>query len=122
MENYDSQVRRKKCYGGNSKIGIAPNGDVLVCDLLPWNYEGNRFGNLLKEKFKVIWLNSNSDLLSQFRNGFIIEGICRECKLRPICLSGCRAYIYGRTDNIKESDPDCIFIEYIKGNYNYIKK
>ena len=85
---------RKHCGVGNGIISIDANGDVYPCQTL----HSPEFlcGNIFRRSLKDI-LATEGGVLDQVRQAsvdYIPE--CKECPVRYICSSGCRAEAYTR--------------------------
>jgi len=85
---------------GRLYCSLSPQGDVHPCVFFPVNV-----GNLKKEKFGDIWLNSK--LFNAFRNRDNLKGACGKCSYKYIC-GGCRARASAYNDDALSSDPGCI--------------
>jgi len=117
IENRSRKTISKKhflrnCFGGASKLGILPNGDVMACDMLPWRLDFV-VGNIRENTFMDIWHHNDNPILMKFRNGFEITGKCQECELADYCRGGCRAMVYGLTGSLNASNPICLIREYL---------
>jgi radical SAM protein with 4Fe4S-binding SPASM domain len=62
-------------------------------------------GNLKKEKFGDVWLNSK--LFNALRNRDNLKGACGKCDYKYIC-GGCRARANAYKNDIMASDVGCI--------------
>ena len=89
------------CGAGRLYCSLSPQGDVHPCVFLPVNV-----GNLKKEKFGDIWLNSK--LFNALRDRGNLRGACGKCRYKYIC-GGCRARasVYNAGDFLA-SDPGCV--------------
>jgi radical SAM protein with 4Fe4S-binding SPASM domain len=88
------------CGAGRLYCSISPQGDVHPCVFLPINV-----GNLRKEKFGDVWLNSK--LFNTLRNRANLTGACGKCDFKFIC-GGCRARAFAYNNDLLSSDPGCI--------------
>jgi len=88
------------CGAGRLYCSLSPQGDVHPCVFFPVNV-----GNLKKEKFGDIWLNSK--LFNTFRDRNNLTGACGKCRYKFIC-GGCRARASAYNDDFLSSDPGCI--------------
>lgn len=88
------------CGAGRLYCSITPEGDVQPCVFLPM-----KVGDLKREKFSDIWLNS--EVFNALRNRENLKGSCGSCSFKYIC-GGCRARAYAYTGDILASDPGCI--------------
>ncbi len=88
------------CGAGRLYCSLSPQGDVHPCVFLPINV-----GNLKKEKFVDIWLNSK--LFNALRNRDNLKGPCGKCHYKYIC-GGCRARANAYRRDIMASDVGCI--------------
>jgi radical SAM protein with 4Fe4S-binding SPASM domain len=88
------------CGAGRLYCSLSPQGDVHPCVFLPINV-----GNLKKEKFCDVWLNSK--LFNALRNRDNLKGACGKCNYKYIC-GGCRARARAYKNDIMASDVGCI--------------
>jgi radical SAM protein with 4Fe4S-binding SPASM domain len=88
------------CGAGRLYCSLSPQGDVHPCVFLPVNV-----GNLKKEKFGDVWLNSK--LFNALRNRDNLKGACGTCNYKYIC-GGCRARANAYKQDIMASDVGCI--------------
>jgi len=94
------------CGAGRLYCSLSPQGDVHPCVFLPINV-----GNLKKEKFMDVWLNS--ELFNALRNRDNLKGACRKCDFKYIC-GGCRARAKTYKNDIMASDIGCILAKKAK--------
>ncbi len=95
------------CGAGRLYCSLSPQGDVHPCVFLPINV-----GNLKKEKFGDVWLNS--ELFNALRNRDNLKGTCGKCDYKYIC-GGCRARANAYKNDILASDVGCILAKEGKG-------
>ena len=95
------------CGAGRLYCSLSPQGDVHPCVFLPINV-----GNLKKEKFRDLWLNSK--LFNALRNRDNLKGACGKCDYKYIC-GGCRARASAYKKDIMASDVGCILAKDVKG-------
>jgi radical SAM protein with 4Fe4S-binding SPASM domain len=95
------------CGAGRLYCSLSPQGDVHPCVFFPVNV-----GNLKKEKFGDVWLNSK--LFNAFRNRENLKGACGTCSYKYIC-GGCRARAAAYHDDVLSSDPGCILAKESNG-------
>ncbi|MBN1358650.1 SPASM domain-containing protein, partial [Candidatus Bathyarchaeota archaeon] len=95
------------CGAGRLYCSLSPQGDVHPCVFLPINV-----GNLKKEKFGDVWLNSK--LFNALRNRDNLKGACGKCDYKYIC-GGCRARANAYKNDILASDVGCILAKEGKG-------
>jgi radical SAM protein with 4Fe4S-binding SPASM domain len=88
------------CGAGRLYCSLSPQGDVHPCVFFPVNV-----GNLKKEKFGDIWLNSK--LFNTLRDREKLKDACGKCSYKYIC-GGCRARANAYHDDFLSSDPGCI--------------
>ncbi|MDX1813199.1 MAG: radical SAM protein [Candidatus Bathyarchaeia archaeon] len=88
------------CGAGRLYCSLSPQGDVHPCVFFPVNV-----GNLKKETFEGIWLNSK--LFNAFRDRNNLKGACGKCSYKYIC-GGCRARANAYHGDCLDSDPGCI--------------
>jgi radical SAM protein with 4Fe4S-binding SPASM domain len=91
------------CGAGRLYCSLSPQGDVHPCVFFPINV-----GNLKKERFEDIWLNSN--LFNSLRDRSKLKGACAACKYKFIC-GGCRARASAYHDDFLASDPGCVLAQ-----------
>ncbi len=96
------------CGAGRLYCSLSPQGEVHPCVFLPINV-----GNLKKEKFGDLWLNSK--LFNALRNRNNLKGACGKCYYKYIC-GGCRARANAYKEDIMASDVGCIIAKEEKGN------
>jgi radical SAM protein with 4Fe4S-binding SPASM domain len=94
------------CGAGRLYCSLSPQGIVHPCVFFPVNV-----GNLKKEKFKEIWLNSK--LFQAFRDRNNLKGACGKCGYKYIC-GGCRARASAYHDDCFSSDPGCILAKKVE--------
>ena len=94
------------CGAGRLYCSLSPQGDVHPCVFFPVNV-----GNLKKEKFEDIWLNSK--LFQAFRDRNNLKGACGKCRYKYIC-GGCRARANAYHDDCFSSDPGCILAKEVE--------
>jgi radical SAM protein with 4Fe4S-binding SPASM domain len=95
------------CGAGRLYCSLSPQGDVHPCVFLPINV-----GNLKKEKFGDVWLNSK--LFNTLRNRDNLKGACGKCSYKYIC-GGCRARASAYKNDIMASDVGCVLAKEVKG-------
>ncbi len=88
------------CGAGRFYCAVSPEGSVQPCVFLPISV-----GNLKKEKFENVWLNS--PLFKVMRNRRNLKGRCGQCEFKYVC-GGCRARAYAYHNDYLMSDPGCI--------------
>ena len=91
------------CGAGRLYCSLSPQGDVHPCVFFPV-----KVGNLKKEKFGDIWINSK--LFNAFRDRNNLRGACGKCSYKYIC-GGCRARASAYNDDFLSSDPGCILVK-----------
>jgi radical SAM protein with 4Fe4S-binding SPASM domain len=95
------------CGAGRLYCSLSPQGDVHPCVFFPMNV-----GNLKKEKFGDIWLNSK--LFNTLRDRERLKGACGKCSYKFIC-GGCRARANAYHGDFLSSDPGCILAKGANG-------
>ncbi|MHA1784756.1 MAG: SPASM domain-containing protein, partial [Candidatus Helarchaeota archaeon] len=94
------------------ELGIT-EGCTCCTEYIQMNYDGTLFpcsflridlGNILTDGLKNIW--ENHPMVLKFRNRYIEEGKCKECKYHEIC-GGCRARAFNETGNPFGSIQSC---------------
>jgi radical SAM protein with 4Fe4S-binding SPASM domain len=88
------------CGAGRLYCSLSPQGDVHPCVFFPVNV-----GNLKKQKFGDVWLNS--ELFNTLRDREKLKGTCGKCSYKYIC-GGCRARANAYHDDFLSSDPGCL--------------
>jgi radical SAM protein with 4Fe4S-binding SPASM domain len=88
------------CGAGRLYCSLSPQGDVHPCVFLPMNV-----GNLKREKFSDVWLNSG--LFNELRDRDNLKGACGRCSYKFTC-GGCRARANAYYEDIQYSDPGCV--------------
>lgn len=94
----------KGCIAAQSICFINAKGDVHPCSYLPLTA-----GNVLKQKFKTIW--EESDLFNNLRNFKSYDGKCGKCEYINIC-GGCRARSYCVTGDYMSPEIFCNHVPY----------
>jgi len=98
-----SQVKSSRgCLAGLGVLFVSHRGDVFPCGYLPVNC-----GNILEQRLKDIWQNSED--LARLRDSSLLEGKCGLCGYREVC-GGCRARAYAATGNYMAEEPFCAYI------------
>jgi len=94
---------KSTCGAGTNKLQIDTNGNVTPCIALAHLYSAPIKKGLVEE-----W--QNNPIFNQWLKTFtLIKGKCNICGYRYICGGGCRANVFGVTNNIFSSDPWCWF-------------
>ncbi len=88
------------CGAGRLYCSLSPQGDVHPCVFLPINV-----GNLNKEEFIDVWLNS--ELFNALRDRNNLKEACGRCSYKYTC-GGCRARASAYYEDIQASDPGCV--------------
>ena len=88
------------CGAGRLYCSLSPQGDVHPCVFLPINV-----GNLKKENFGDVWLNSK--VFNALRNRDNLNGACGRCDYKYTC-GGCRARASAYYEDMQASDPGCV--------------
>lgn len=99
MPTHGMHTITKGCLAGTAVCFISHQGEVFPCGYLPVTS-----GNILKVKFKDIWINSN--IFNTLRDTSKLEGKCGECEFNRVCM-GCRARAYYATGNYMAEEPYC---------------
>jgi pyrroloquinoline quinone biosynthesis protein E len=71
----------KRCSAGVTVVGISARGEVHACTHIP-----DSAGNVFTTPLDEIWAS-----LSEWRDGTLLPGVCKDCKALAICGGGCRA-------------------------------
>lgn len=84
-KNKNEWLKRPICSAGRSSLIINPNGDITLCEQMPYKEEFI-FGNILKSRLEEIW---NSPKLLSFiypnKKMFKKDSLCYNCKDFYIC-------------------------------------
>ena len=102
------------CAAGRTILHVDNSGNVYPCSLFLGHKEFIA-GNLLKQEFYDIWLNS--EVLNKFRSERIDalkNTSCSKCKFFNICKGGCAYNSYAFYGTITREDPLCPHIEKIQ--------
>ncbi|AMQ18162.1 radical SAM/SPASM domain-containing protein [Thermococcus peptonophilus] len=102
------------CAAGRTILHVDNSGNVYPCSLFLGHKEFIA-GNLLKQEFYDIWLNS--EVLNNFRSKRIDalkNTSCSKCKFFNICKGGCAYNSYAFYGTIFKEDPLCPHIEKIQ--------
>ncbi len=88
------------CGCGRLYWALQPNGDLTPCVFFPIT-----LGNIRRDSFLDVWLNS--PVLEKARNREEYAEKCKSCSSRSIC-GGCRARAYAYYGDVAEADPGCV--------------
>jgi len=91
----------KGCLAGSGVCFISHNGIVQPCGYLPIVA-----GNVLKNRFKHIW--ENSDIFKALRDTDLLKGKCGRCEYKHVC-GGCRARAYYASNDYLDEEPYCVY-------------
>ena len=96
----------KPCMGGwgNKTMVIAPNGDVLPCQVAASILELN-FANVRDCSLDWIWYESQA--FNRFRGTDWMEEPCRSCPRQKVDFGGCRCQAFLLTSKATATDPVC---------------
>ena len=94
---------RTCCTAGIRYATILYDGTVYPCMLLPIP-----IGNVRERPFSEIW--KKSELLEKLRSRQYLEGRCKICKYKDVCM-GARCKAFAKTGNIFAEDPTCWVVE-----------
>ena len=96
----------KPCMGGwgNKTMVIAPNGDVLPCQVAASIPELD-FDNIRERS--LFWIWSESAAFNRFRGTDWMEEPCRSCDRQSIDFGGCRCQALLLTGKATATDPVC---------------
>lgn len=96
----------KPCMGGwgQKTMVIAPNGDVLPCQVAA-SISELAFANVRQETLEWIWYESES--FNRFRGTDWMEEPCRSCDRQSIDFGGCRCQALLLTGKATATDPVC---------------
>lgn len=91
----------KGCLAGQGVCFVSYKGEVFGCGYLPV-----KAGDLRKEDFKSIWLES--ELFKDLRDSSKLKGRCASCEFKLVC-GGCRARAYAATGDFLGEEPYCVY-------------
>ncbi len=96
----------KPCMGGwgNKTMLIAPNGDVLPCQVAA-SIPELTFANVRHETLEKIWYESEA--FNRFRGTDWMEEPCRSCPRQTLDFGGCRCQALLLTGKVTAADPVC---------------
>ena len=96
----------KPCMGGwgQRTMVIAPNGDVLPCQVAAAIPELT-FANVAEQSLESIWYES--DAFNRFRGTDWMEEPCRSCSRKTVDFGGCRCQAFLLTGKASATDPVC---------------
>ncbi len=94
------------CMGGVGFCFVSHVGDVQPCGYLELNC-----GNIRKEGFKKIWLES--EIFNNIRDWDKYHGKCGICEFKSVC-GGCRARAYVKYNDYLREEPYCTYEPKIK--------
>jgi radical SAM protein with 4Fe4S-binding SPASM domain len=98
------QLRRARCPGGTTKLGILPDGSVYPCNLLFGQGE-YRLGNILVDPFDAIWRHSALAFFRTFSGNACPR---TTCEVHNTCHGGCPAHGYAHTGKLSAPEPRCV--------------
>lgn len=104
------------CAAGRTILHVDNFGNVYPCSLFLGHKEFIS-GNLIKQDFYDIWINS--DVLNTFRSTRVesLEATsCSKCEFFKICKGGCAYNSYAFYGTIEREDPLCPHIEKLQVN------
>jgi SynChlorMet cassette radical SAM/SPASM protein ScmF len=80
-------------------LGVLSDGSYSLCGIGE-SIPELVFGNAATDDLKEIW--ENTSILRQLRDGLPnkLEGICKYCTLKSVCLGGCIAQNYFRSNSL----------------------
>lgn len=96
-----SALTGRGCMGGVSFCFISHVGDVQPC-----GYLEIKCGNIRKQGFKKIWLES--EVFDNIRDWSKYTGKCGRCEFKAVC-GGCRARAYAVSGNYLGEEPYCTY-------------
>lgn len=85
--------------------GIMPNGDVSLCAGLA--FKGLVAGNVVRERFRIIWETSEFFKALRKLRGEDFEGVCNLCIFRNYCANFCPATAYEVYEKLSAPNPTC---------------
>ena len=96
----------KPCMGGwgQRTIVIAPNGDVLPCQVAT-SIPKLTFTNVRNRSLDWIWYESEA--FNRFRGTAWMDEPCRSCPRQEVDFGGCRCQAFLLTGNAMATDPVC---------------
>ena len=96
----------KPCMGGwgNKTMVIAPNGDVLPCQVAA-SIPELTFANVCDRSLDWIWYESQA--FNRFRGTDWMEEPCRSCPRQKVDFGGCRCQAFLLTGKATATDPVC---------------
>lgn len=96
----------KPCMGGwgNRAMVIAPNGDVLPCQVAS-SIPGMDFANIRDRPLESIWFESEA--FNRFRGTDWMSEPCRSCSRQAIDFGGCRCQALLLAGDVNATDPVC---------------
>lgn len=94
IKKYTSFLERD-CSAGRLTVTVSPSGDVRPC-----THVSKKYGNLLNESMRAIWLN-----MYEWRSGSFVPDKCKDCGMIFSCSLGCREAAYTHFDDYKAEDP-----------------
>jgi len=88
--------KKIKCSAASMTFSIDSNGDCYPCQ--NFHFDEFNLGNILNSKFEEIYYNQYA---SETRKRSVFNtSICKDCKLKYICIGGCMAQTYKNQGSI----------------------
>jgi PqqA peptide cyclase len=102
---YTGQV--KPCLGGWGQVhlAVAPDGDVLPCQVAGQIIPGLVAENVTRRSLSWIWYSAPA--FARFRGTGWMAEPCRSCEFREIDHGGCRCQAFQLTGDPNATDPAC---------------
>lgn len=94
---YEPKAGFRNCNAGKTTIAIGAEGQIRPCIMLPIVY-----GNMMIEGLAKSW-----DNMTELRSDSIIPTECEKCKIKQVCLGGCKADALRTHGSINAKDPIC---------------
>lgn len=93
---------RSFCTAGSDSPFVAPNGDVRLCQLLPW-----ALGNVRDERFRDIWLGSKRrQWFANMRWSELPD--CSDCEAFSVCTRCAASAMFESGDVLGVASYDCV--------------
>ncbi|RLI26897.1 MAG: radical SAM protein [Candidatus Hecatellales archaeon] len=90
-------------------MDLAPNGDILLCDVLDLV-----LSNVRVKGMRDAWLEAASHPLSREISEPKLGEPCLSCRLKPTCMGGCYARAYLAEGSLSRPDPLCPMVSRVK--------
>lgn len=103
--NNIEKISYRSCLQGEAICALSPQGDIIPCPI--GNFKEFEAGNILRNNIKEIW--EKAEIFDYFRDVEKID-TCKQCDYGKECGGGCRCAALGYYEDIKATDPFCLWV------------